>query len=144
MPLSAVRDEGVSYHYAPPSREIAPTDAALNALRRTLQARGEPFAAGKTWTTDAFYRETPARVARRRGEGCLTVEMESAAFFAVARFRGVEFAQLLYAEDDVASEVWSSRRKAFDRKAVRARMLELAIEACLAMESGFERARGTA
>jgi purine-nucleoside phosphorylase len=48
---------------------------------------------GKTWTTDAFYRETPDKVARRRAEGCLTVEMETSAFFALAQFRQVAFAQ---------------------------------------------------
>ena len=47
---------------------------------------GIPHRTGKTWTTDALYRETPALVAKRRGEGCITVEMETAAFFAVSRY----------------------------------------------------------
>jgi len=41
------------------------------------------------WTTDGLYRETRDKVASRVAEGCLTVEMEAAAFFAVAAFRGI-------------------------------------------------------
>ena len=69
--------------------------AAVGALRETLAANGADYVLGKTWTTDAFYRETPGKIARRREEGCVTVEMEAAAFFAVAQFRGVPLAQLL-------------------------------------------------
>ena len=87
---------------------------------------------GKTWMTDAFYRETPAKVARRRAEGCLTVEMEAAAFFAVARFRGVSFAQILYAGDDLSGPEWDSRGWQ-SRTAIREQVFNLAAEACLRM-----------
>ena len=59
---------------------------------------------GRTWTTDAVYRETRARTDRRRAEGCLTVEMEASALIAVARFRGVAFSQVLFAGDSLAGE----------------------------------------
>ena len=42
------------------------------------------YLVGKTWTTDAIYRETPGKIQRRRAEGCVSVEMEAAAFFAAA------------------------------------------------------------
>ena len=88
-----------------------------------------PFVKGKTWTTDAFYRETQAKVALRRKERCLTVEMEAAAFFAVAKFRRVAFAQMLYAGDDVSGLEWDPRR--WDKRAsVRERLFWLAAEAC--------------
>ena len=51
----------------------------------------------------------------RRAEGCLTVEMEAAAFFAVAQFRGVTFAQLLYGGDDVAARCGITATGALDR-----------------------------
>ncbi|MGH3618925.1 MAG: hypothetical protein ACRDQV_13045 [Pseudonocardiaceae bacterium] len=54
-----------------------------------LQERGGPHVVGKTWTTDAPYRETRSKIRARRGEGCLTVEMETAAFLAVAQHRAV-------------------------------------------------------
>ena len=41
-------------------------------------------------------------VAYRREEGCLTVEMECASLAACAKFRGVQFAQLLYTADSLA------------------------------------------
>jgi len=134
LPDSAVRDEGTSYHYLPAGREAAPSPAALAALETVLARRGVPFVRGRTWTTDAPYRETTGQVARRRKEGCLAVEMEAAAFFAVAAFRGVTFGQLLYAGDDVGSEAWDHR--AWDeRKGVREQLFWLAAEACLSIRS---------
>ena len=60
-----------------------------------------PYVKGKTWTTDGAVPGNAAeRCRRRRDEGCLTVEMEAAAFFAVAQFRDVVFGQLLYSGDE--------------------------------------------
>jgi uridine phosphorylase len=133
VPSSAVRDEGVSYHYLPPAREVNADAAGLAAIEQVLRERHCPYIVGKTWTTDALYRETPTKVALRRAEGCVVVEMEAAAFFAVAHFRGVHFAQLLYGGDDVSTEQWDSRGwKA--QSSVRERLLWLAVEACLLLE----------
>ncbi len=132
VPVSAVRDEGTSYHYLPPSREVEASPAGVAAIEETLKAHGYPYILAKTWTTDAFYRETPAKVQRRRAEGCLTVEMEAAAFFAVARFRGVIFAQILYGGDDVSGEEWDARDW-HRRKSIRERLFWLAAEACLTL-----------
>ena len=130
VPTAAVRDEGTSYHYFPPSRELEPAPAAVTAIRSALDERGIEYLAGKTWTADGLYRETPDRVPRRRAEGCLTVEMECSAFCAVARFRGVTFGQILYGGDDVSGLAWD--RRGWDRQtAVRQRLLHLAAEACL-------------
>ena len=110
VPSAAVRDEGTSYHYLPPGREVATAPADLAAAVAVLEEEDVPHVVGKTWTTDAPYRETRAKIARRRDEGCITVEMETAAFLAVARFRGVRFAQYLYAGDDLSGEAWDHRR----------------------------------
>ncbi len=128
VPTSAVRDEGTSYHYAPPGREIEPSPDAVAAIERTLLDRDVPYILAKTWTTDAFYRETPAKVALRRAEGCLTVEMEAAAFFAVARFRNVTFGQMLYGGDDVSGEEWDTRSW-HSRTSAREALFWLAVEA---------------
>ena len=106
---SAVRDEGTSYHYLPPGREVTPSISATESLKSTLDSLNLPYILAKTWTTDAFYRETKKRILQRASEGCKTVEMEAAAFFAVAQFRNVELGQLLYGGDDVSGEVWDSR-----------------------------------
>lgn len=130
VPDRAVRDEGTSYHYLPPSREVAAHPEAVSAITQTLDAHDIPYVQGKTWTNDAIYRETPGKVARRREEGCITVEMEAAACFAVAQFRGVRLAQLLYGGDDVSGDVWDSRdwHKQDD---TRERLFWLAVEAAL-------------
>lgn len=106
---SAIRDEGTSYHYLPAARSIQFDDTARGVLEAVLSARGVPFVVGQTWTTDAPYRETPDKIARRRAEGCLTVEMEAAALAAVAAFRGVRLAQVVYCGDDLAGDSWEHR-----------------------------------
>lgn len=132
VPTVAVRDEGTSYHYLPPGREVAAGDEAVAAIERTLVAHNVEYLRCKTWTTDAIYRETPGKVRRRREEGCVSVEMEAAAFFAVAQFRGVQLGQILYGGDDVGAEVWDTR--GWDTHAsVREKLFWLAAEACLAM-----------
>jgi uridine phosphorylase len=106
---AAVRDEGTSYHYLAPSRTIEAEPGIVTLLEGVLAGRAVPFATGTTWTTDAVYRETKDKVALRRAEGCVTVEMEAAALLAVARFRGVALGQILYAGDSLAGEVWDHR-----------------------------------
>ena len=131
VPNSAIRDEGTSYHYLPPSREVAPHPRALAAIERTLKRNAIDYIVAKTWTTDAILRETRPRMLARRREGCLTVEMEAAAFFAVAQFRGVQFGQILYGGDDLAGDDWNPRN--WNRHQIRERLFALAAEACLSM-----------
>lgn len=130
VPDAAVRDEGTSYHYLPPSRTVTADEACVAALVRVLERRHVPYLRGMTWTTDACYRETRSAVERHRAEGCLTVEMEAAAFMAVARFRRVAFAQLLYSGDDLSGTSWDGRSWV-SRRSVREQLLWLAAEAAL-------------
>lgn len=130
VPISAVRDEGTSYHYLAPSREVAANPKAIQALETVLNRHGIDYLLTKTWTTDAFYRETPGKIAQRKSEGCLTVEMEAAPLFAVAQFRHVILGQILYRGDDVGGTEWNSRR--WTKKIeLREQIFWLAAEACL-------------
>ena len=129
VPNVALRDEGTSYHYLPASREVSADPAVTAVLRAVLDGRGVPYAVGKTWTTDAPYRETRAKVAARRREGCITVEMETAALLAVARHRGVRFGQYLYAGDDVSGETWDHRQ--WHTSSARRDLFWLSVEAVL-------------
>ncbi|HLG63415.1 MAG TPA: nucleoside phosphorylase [Ktedonosporobacter sp.] len=130
VPTAAIRDEGTSYHYLPPAREVPASAEGVAAIERVLQEHHCDYVLGKTWTTDAIYRETAAKVQQRRAEGCLTVEMEAASFFAVAQFRNVQFAQMLYGGDDLSGEQWDSRH--WDKHtSVREKLFWLAAEACL-------------
>lgn len=135
VPTAAIRDEGTSYHYLPAAREVEPTHQAVDAIVATLERHHVPFVRGKTWTTDGLYRETRGKVERRVAEGCLTVEMEAAAFFAVAAFRGVSFGQLLYAGDDLSGDAWDPRDWN-DHASGRELLFRLAAEACLQLPPG--------
>lgn len=130
IPNAAVRDEGTSYHYLPPSRECEVSINALKSILEVLDTHKVPYINAKTWTTDAFYRETREKVELRRLEGCVSVEMECAAFCAVAKFRDVSFGQILYGGDDLSCEEWDSRCW-HERTDVRQKVFELAVESCL-------------
>jgi len=134
VPSAAVRDEGTSYHYLKPSREVSADPGVVQTIETTLRSRGVTHRVGKTWTTDAFYRETPKRISRRKAEGCLTVEMECAAFLAVAQFRGVTFGQLLATADDVSGDEWDTRDwNTHEHVEFSDKLFWLSVEACLAL-----------
>lgn len=128
----AVRDEGVSYHYLPPSGEVEANKVAVETLVKQLEEHNLPYLVGKTWTTDAPYRETPNKIARRRDEGCLTVEMEAAGLMAVAEFRDVIFGQVLYGGDDLSGEEWDNRQWQ-SRSEIREQLFWLCADACLGL-----------
>lgn len=65
-------------------------------------------------------------------EGCLTVEIKAAGFFAAAKFRGLRAAQLLYAADDVSGGRWAERGWR-DRREIRRTLLELCLETIAAI-----------
>ncbi len=132
VPKSAVRDEGFSYHYFKPSREVGASPRAVSAIRRTLEKHGVPYLVSKTWTTDAFFRETRQKIALRKKEGCLAVEMETAAILTVAKFRGYHAGTILYGLDDVSGKDWD-QRLAHDHSYIQEKLIWLAVEACLSI-----------
>jgi len=127
---SAVRDEGTSFHYLAPSREISVDRRVIEIIESTLRELSIPYIKGKTWTTDAFYRETKKIVKRRIDEGCIIVEMEASALMAVSRFRDVVFGQLLSSGDDVSGEEWD-RRFHPEASSHKERVFWAALECCL-------------
>lgn len=128
----AVRDEGTSYHYLPAARTVSADPEVVRVLERVLTEDRMPHATGKTWTTDAPYRETRSKVAHRRDEGCLTVEMEAASLLAVAQFRGIRFGQMLYAGDSLAGDEWDHRDWVHAHD-VRERLFWMAADAAVAL-----------
>ncbi len=109
IPNAAVRDEGTSFHYAPPSDEIEVNAKYIGAFREMLDQIGCSYTVGKTWTTDGIYRETRAKVAKRKEAGCICVDMECAAVAALAQFRGRDVFQFFYAADNLDGENWDIR-----------------------------------
>lgn len=80
----ALRDEGTSYHYLPPSAYAEADPTVIGFAAQALERAGRHVHRGATWTTDAPFRETAAAVAIRRRQGILAVEMEAAALYAFA------------------------------------------------------------
>lgn len=105
----AIRDEGFSYHYLPPSRVVYTEEKTRSLIRRYLSERGILYSEGLVWTTDAIFRETKEKVNARREEGAKIVEMEQAGCIAVTQFRGVDYGAIIYGGDDVSGDDWDTR-----------------------------------
>lgn len=108
VPTEAYRDEGMSYHYAPPADYIAiPTADRTEAYLKELNL---PTVKGRVWTTDAFYRETKNQFAARRAEGCLAVEMELAGVQAVCDYHKLSLYAFLVTGDVLDAPVYENDR----------------------------------
>lgn len=80
----ALRDEGTSFHYLPPSRYSVLNQELANRVQNALLDFLPAVERGAAWTTDAPYRETAEAIAYARSEGILAVEMEAASLYAFA------------------------------------------------------------
>lgn len=133
VPTSAVRDEGTSYHYAPPSPELDADPKLTGILTSCLDKLGCPYVKGKIWTTDAIYRETPDRIAERKKEGCIGVEMEYASMLAAAQFRNIPFIQFLYGADNLDCTSWDPRDLELYGMSDAEKYMALALECAIAL-----------
>ncbi len=80
----AWRDEGTSGHYLP-SEEWARLDPEIERrLDTAFDQLDEPVHLGRSWTTDAPFRETKAAIVSAAAAGVHAVEMEAAALYAYA------------------------------------------------------------
>lgn len=109
VPNRALRDEGTSYHYLPPSSWVQTDPGVRAACQRAVAEDDLRAVEVDVWTTDGFYRETPALIDRRLGQGCAAVEMECAALSAWAQFRQVRFGQILFTADSLAGAAYDRR-----------------------------------
>ena len=80
----ALRDEGTSYHYLPPSAFSYLQQELRKAITFAWDNTYVPLHIGASWTTDAPFRETEEMIAVCRNKGILAVEMEAAALYALA------------------------------------------------------------
>ena len=137
IPTRAIRDEGTSYHYAPTSDYIDVNKKYIPEFIEVLNTVGYPYVMGTTWTTDAFYRETRAKVNHRKEMGAICVEMECAALQAMCDFRGVEFFQFLYAGDNLDHSTWDPRSlSGTSRLEDKEKIALLAFELAIRIEEG--------
>ena len=104
----AIRDEGTSYHYLAPARDVAASTELVARVSKALDARGLAHVTGATWSTDAPYRETREEATAFEREGVKAVDMESAGVFAAAQVRGVSVTSVLVVGDSLAGPRWSA------------------------------------
>lgn len=104
IPTEAYRDEGMSYHYAPPCDYIKIKNSEI--VKGVFEKLNLPYVEGRIWTTDAFLRETVGQAQLRRAEGCIAVEMEVAGVQAVCDFYGFELYDFLVTGDVLMEEIY--------------------------------------
>jgi uridine phosphorylase len=83
----AVRDEGTSYHYLPPSQFSFIDEDLKKKLHGAFDDLDIKMFTGSTWTTDAPYRETEEIINHYKSIGIHAVEMEASALYAFAESR---------------------------------------------------------
>jgi len=102
----AIRDEGTSRHYAKASKYAYASDELTQIIKNTMEADHQKYVVGTSWTIDAPYRETVKEIKKYQKEGVVAIEMEAAALFAVAKFRGVDMGAMFSVSDSLADLKW--------------------------------------
>ena len=105
----ALRDEGLSYHYSEASRYVLANLEVLNIITKYLNEHNINYTLANTWSIDAIYRETKAKIELRKKEGLMLVEMEQAGLIALTNFYKVKYGALIYAGDDLSKETHDLR-----------------------------------
>lgn len=128
VPSAALRNEGTSQHYMADSVEVELDPELVKLVEEALDSLGLPYVSGKTWTTDAFFRETPKKIEKAKELGAVCVEMECATSAAVAKFRGVDFIQFLWSADNLDAPEWDRRGLSTKGESVSVKCMTAAIE----------------
>ncbi|MCF0241760.1 MAG: nucleoside phosphorylase [Treponema sp.] len=104
VPTEAFRDEGFSYHFEKAADYIEIKNCIK--LAEFFEKQGFDYVSGKTWTTDAIYRETINNKNLRKGEGCICVEMECAGIQALCNFRNIDLFPFFFGGDLLNDTTW--------------------------------------
>lgn len=100
----ALRDDGISLHYQPPTRYSHPSARLTACLTQAAEGHDARVHSGPVWTTTAHFRQALPRLHAFREEGCRAVNNETAQAFSVGWLRGVEVASLLNIGDTLADD----------------------------------------
>ena len=125
----ALRDEGTSYHYAPPA-EFAEADQSLIARAvAAVKASGQHALVGASWTTDAPFRETAEAIEIAKQRGILAVEMEAAALYTFARARQAKVLCIAHVTNTMGQTVQDFEKGEADGTADAMQILEAIVRA---------------
>lgn len=101
----ALCDDGTSPCYVTGETTKA-SKVFLSAMTKALKADKQNFHIGRNWTTDAIFRETKAEIKHYQKHNVLTVEMETAAFYAVCQKRKVKGVAAFGVSDKLYEYKW--------------------------------------
>jgi len=99
----AIRDEGTSYHYLPPSQFSHLNGELKRRLHGAFDNLDQIIFNGSTWTTDAPYRETEEEINYYKSLGIHAVEMEASALYAFAEARNNKVICFAHVTNQMAS-----------------------------------------
>ena len=108
--------EGTSAHYPGHKFLSKPSLDLVTQIALWFKGRHIPFVKGKSWTTDAPYRETKQNLEYFLTLGADVIEMESSAMFNVARFRKIAIANVFVVGDSISDGKWKPDFKSPDVK----------------------------
>jgi len=131
VPTHAYRDEGTSYHYISTESGDFIEVKTASRLKKIFDELDIPAIEGRTWTTDAIYRETRKNMELRKKAGCITVEMECSAIMAMAQFRNADIYQFLYTEDNLDCKEWEQRLLGNMPDDMREKYIRIALEVAI-------------
>ena len=102
----AIRGEGVSQHYLSPHTTVDASDEMAQGLSQVLIKHNQPHELGRTWTTDAPFRELRRIVLEYQRAGVLAVDMEAAALLSVAQSMDLSAVAAFSIADQLADGHW--------------------------------------
>ena len=109
IPTKGFREEGTSYHYIPESDTIDMNPKYVEEFIEILNKYNFDYTKGYTWTTDAFFRETPEKIKYFKESGAVCVEMEGTVIATVCKRLNLDYFTFYYAGDNLDGVEWDKR-----------------------------------
>lgn len=102
--ISATRDEGTSYHYLPPDKPAILNHHLSASLSKLAKEKTCPYFPGKSWTTDAPYRETQSAIDKMKEKNITCVEMEASALYALSEVKNYPIICFAHLTNSIAQQ----------------------------------------
>ena len=103
----ALCDDGTSPCYTV-TETTKPNKTLLAKLSAQLKENKQNFHIGRNWTTDAIFRETKEEIKHYQKHNVLTVEMETAALYAVCQKRKIRAVAVYGISDKLYNYKWET------------------------------------
>ena len=102
----ALRDEGTSYHYSPPTEYAFATENLISKIKANINFKSYKVHTGTVWTTDAIYRETKTEIQKYQSKNILAVEMETSTLYTVCNYCKIQCFAIICISDSISSLKW--------------------------------------